>query len=118
MLLQPLNPLRQELLALKGVGPETADSILLYSGEHPSFVVDAYTGRIFGRLGILKGTEKYAEIRSLFMNNLPQESALYNQYHALIVEHAKRHCLKKPRCQECPLAGKCRYLLDQKQTLS
>lgn len=115
MLRQPLAPLRTELLTLKGIGPETADSILLYAGEHPSFVVDAYTVRIFKRLGLLEGKEKYEEIRSLFMTGLPADVALYNEYHALIVVHAKLHCLKKPRCQHCPLTSGCRYLLDQQK---
>lgn len=113
LLQQPLERARAELLGLKGIGPETADSILLYAGEHPSFVVDAYTRRIFGRLGLLDGSESYAQIRELFMHSLPPQVALYNQYHALIVEHAKRHCLTRPRCQNCPLAADCRYLLDR-----
>ncbi len=115
LLRQPLPAAREELLQLKGIGPETADSILLYAGEHPSFVVDAYTRRIFARLGLLSGTESYAQIRELFMHNLPNQSQLFNQYHALIVAHAKRHCLKHPRCQDCPLAQDCRYLIDQRE---
>lgn len=114
LLLQPLAAARAELLGLKGIGPETADSILLYAGELASFVVDAYTRRIFGRLGLLTGSESYSDIRELFMQNLPPQAALFNQYHALIVEHAKRHCLTKPRCQACPLTADCRYLLDQR----
>ncbi len=118
MLAKPLAAAREELLALKGIGPETADSILLYAGEHPSFVVDAYTGRLFQRLGLLHGTETYAEIRDLFMHSLPQEASLYNEYHALIVVHAKEHCRKQPRCAGCPLAADCRYLLDRNPALS
>lgn len=113
MLQQPLEPLRQELLKLKGVGPETADSILLYAGGHLSFVVDAYTGRLFTRLGLLTGGEKYTPIRDIFMRRLPQEVQLYNEYHALIVAHCKKHCRKRPLCPDCPLADDCRYLLDQ-----
>jgi endonuclease-3 related protein len=113
LLRQPLTTARNELLGLKGVGPETADSILLYAGEIPSFVVDAYTRRIFVRLGLLNGSENYEKIRALFMYNLPRQAALFNQYHALIVQHAKRHCLTKPQCQDCPLATDCHYLLDQ-----
>ncbi len=112
MLQQPLAPLREELLSLKGIGPETADAILLYAGRQPSFVVDAYTGRIFQRLGLLDRSEKYEKIRSLFMTNLPSDVPLFNEYHALIVEHAKQHCQKKPRCENCPLANECCYLLD------
>lgn len=113
LLQQPLTAARAELLSLKGIGPETADSILLYAGEQASFVVDAYTRRIFTRLGLLQGDEDYTTIRDLFMQNLPYQAPLFNQYHALIVQHAKEHCLKKPRCQNCPLAASCRYLLDQ-----
>ena len=106
---QDLEPARAELLSLKGIGPETADSILLYAGERPSFVVDAYTGRLFGRLGLLDGTEKYAEIRAMFMNGLPIDVDLYNEYHALIVIHCKDFCRKRPLCAQCPCAGTCRY---------
>lgn len=112
LLKQPLAAARAELLGLKGIGPETADSILLYAGGLPTFVVDAYTRRIFGRLGLLTGTESYSAVSELFMHHLPPQSALFNQYHALIVEHAKRHCLTRPRCPDCPLAADCRYPLD------
>ncbi len=104
---QELNPVRDELLRLKGIGPETADSILLYAGQRPSFVVDAYTQRFFRRLGILSGEEKYGTIRDLFMSNLPENIQLYNEYHALIVIHCKDFCRKKPLCQNCPCADIC-----------
>ncbi len=117
MLQQPLACVRQELLALKGIGPETADSILLYAGNHLSFVVDAYTGRLFTRLGQLKGDESYTQIRTLFMQHLPAEVALYNEYHALIVAHSKEHCRKRPLCSDCPLSDECRYLLDPQSPL-
>ena len=117
MLRQPLDRLRPELLSLKGIGPETADSILLYAGAHLSFVVDAYTRRIFTRVGLLHGAESYAEIRSFFMSELPAEVALYNEYHALIVAHAKEHCRTKPLCAGCPLGVGCRYLLDRDEGL-
>ncbi len=113
LLKQSLTDARNELLALKGIGPETADSILLYAGEIASFVVDAYTRRIFGRLGQLEGSKTYTEIRDYFMQSLPHQAPLFNEYHALIVQHAKCHCLTKPRCLDCPLAENCRYLLDQ-----
>lgn len=109
LLSQPLETTRPELLQLKGVGPETADSILLYAGGQPSFVVDAYTGRLFSRIGILEGTEKYEQIRALFMDRLPSQSDLYNEYHALIVIHCKEHCRKRPLCTDCPLEGGCLY---------
>ena len=96
---------RQELLQVKGIGAETADCILLYAGGHPSFVVDAYTRRIFSRLGLLPSVDTpYETVRSLFMAQLPVDTRLYNEYHALIVEHAKVHCRTRPRCIECPLA--------------
>ncbi len=109
MLQQPLEPLRKELLALKGVGPETADSILLYAGGHPTFVVDAYTGRLFSRLGLLRGTEKYQQIRSFFMEELPSDVPLYNEYHALIVVQCKEHCRQRPICVACPMENICCY---------
>ena len=104
----PRHELRLALLSVWGVGPETADSIILYAAHKPSFVVDAYTKRIFGRLGYLKGDESYDEIKKLFEKNLPQDEKLYNEFHALIVEHAKRHCKKKPECKECPIKKHCK----------
>lgn len=109
MLQHPLLPLREELLGLKGIGPETADSILLYAGEHLSFVIDAYTNRLFSRLGILQGTEKYTQIRNFFMVHLTPDVALYNEYHALIVIQCKDHCRKRPLCPGCPLETLCHY---------
>jgi endonuclease III related protein len=100
--------LREELLGVRGIGRETCDSILLYAGDKPSFVVDAYTKRLFSRLGLVRETASYEEVRSLFMALLPHDIALFNEYHALIVEHCKRHCKKKPLCEGCPLKGLCR----------
>lgn len=103
-----LGAVRQELLTLKGIGPETADSILLYAGNRPSFVVDAYTRRLLTRLGLLQGEESYEQIRTLFMNRLPHDSDLFNEYHALIVETCKTFCRKQaPRCPDCPLLADC-----------
>lgn len=104
---QDLSLVRDELLRLKGIGPETADSILLYAGQYPSFVVDAYTYRLFGRLGVLSGKEKYDSVRELFMSQIPEDIQLYNEYHALIVIHCKDICRKKPLCQNCPCADIC-----------
>ena len=106
---QELDLVREELLRLKGVGPETADSILLYAGKLPSFVVDTYTTRLFGRLALLSGKEKYHEVRDLFMSGLPEDIQLYNEYHALIITHGKNFCRKKPACQNCPCADICLY---------
>ena len=106
----PLDAARVRLLALPGVGPETADSILLYAGHRPSFVVDAYTRRIFSRLGLLDGTERYEAIRARFMSELPHEAPLFNEYHALVVTLAKSHCRKRrPECPTCPLVADCRF---------
>lgn len=102
-----LPELRARLLAVHGVGEETADSILLYALNLPSFVVDAYTRRIFGRLGLIAGDETYARIQAAFEAALPREVALYNEYHALIVQLGKSACRPKPRCAACPLQGLC-----------
>ncbi len=97
--------LRHLLLEVKGIGPETADSILLYAGSYPVFVVDAYTKRIFSRLGLLSGEATYQQVQEFFMGNLNEETQLFNEYHALIVTHAKKHCKTKPACKSCPLLG-------------
>jgi endonuclease-3 related protein len=97
--------LREELLHLKGIGPETADSILLYAFQKPVFVVDAYTRRIFHRLGLCREDASYGELQDLFHRSLPRDQRLFNEYHALLVEHAKRHCSKSPLCSSCPLGG-------------
>jgi Uncharacterized protein related to Endonuclease III len=96
-------PSRKELLAVKGVGNETADSILLYAYKQPQFVVDAYTKRIFTHLGIVEENIKYMEIKKLFESNLPEDVEVYQEYHALIVEHAKRYYSKKPYGVDDPL---------------
>lgn len=102
-----LEELRPRLLAVHGVGEETADSILLYALDLPSFVVDAYTRRIFNRLGFIAGDEAYGRIRAAFMAALPTDLGLYNEYHALIVALGKDVCRPKPRCALCPLLGVC-----------
>ena len=102
--------LRSELVSVRGIGPETCDSILLYAGEKPSFVVDSYTRRLCHRLGILEENASYDEIRLHFMQNLPNETLLFNEYHALIVEQCKRFCRSKPICAGCPLLMICKYI--------
>ena len=97
---------REELLSLKGIGPETADSILLYALGRRVFVIDAYTRRIFSRLGF-RQWDSYEEWRKFFENEVLEDTGLYMQYHALIVEHAKMFCRKKPLCSSCPLADAC-----------
>jgi endonuclease-3 related protein len=109
----PFDVARRRLLALPGVGPETADSILLYAAQRPSFVVDTYTRRIFTRLGLLDGSESYDAIRARFMNELPAEVPLFNEFHALIVTLAKVHCRKRqPACPTCPLVTDCRFAAE------
>ena len=100
-----LNILRQRLLGIKGIGPETADSILLYGLKKPIFVVDAYTKRILSRHGILSERASYEEVQRLFMDHLPEDERLFNEYHALLVHLGKTLCKKTPRCALCPLEG-------------
>lgn len=102
--------LRARLMSLKGIGPETADSILLYAGRKPIFVVDAYTRRIFSRLGFFPADVSYSSMQDFFMINLPHDSALFNEYHALIVALGNSCCSNtKPRCGECPLMELCTF---------
>ena len=106
MFATPTEVLREKLLSVHGIGPETADSILLYAGEHAVFVVDAYTHRIFGRHGITNGKADYENVRALVEAALPRDSQLFNEFHALVVNTAKNWCRKKePRCAECPLGS-------------
>jgi endonuclease-3 related protein len=101
--------LRNELLSWKGIGPETADSILLYAGKRPVFVVDGYTKRFLLRHGWCDEKASYDAIAKLFTDNLPADAQLYNEYHALIVQLGKEHCKAKPNCNGCPLE----YLLPK-----
>jgi endonuclease-3 related protein len=100
----PTEELSARLLHLWGIGPETADAILLYALGRPVFVADAYALRLASRWGLLSPTARYAEIQRLFMENLPHDAALFNEYHALIVTHGKTLCRPRPRCELCPLA--------------
>jgi endonuclease III related protein len=103
----PTETLRGQLLAVHGIGPETADSILLYAGEHRVFVVDAYTRRMLERHGLVDARAGYEQIRALFETSLAgADSSLFNEYHALIVHTGKRFCrTREPLCSECPLGG-------------
>jgi endonuclease-3 related protein len=96
--------LREELLAVNGIGPETADSILLYAGNLPTFVVDAYTHRVLKRHRWIAAAADYHAIKRYFESQLPADTALFNEYHALIVRLGNRHCRKTPNCTTCPLA--------------
>jgi len=100
---RPLPQLREELLKVGGIGPETADSILLYAGGRPVFVVDAYTRRVLGRHRIIGEGATYQEVQELFMENLPQDVELFKEYHALFVRLGKTYCRPKPLCEGCPL---------------
>lgn len=104
MFASPTAELREKLLAVHGIGPETADSILLYAGNHSVFVVDAYTHRIFGRHGITDGKPEYERVRAMIESSIPREAQLFNEFHALIVNTGKNWCRKgAPRCEGCPL---------------
>jgi len=103
---RPARTIRNELLAVQGIGQETADSILLYALRKKYFVVDAYTKRIFSRHGVVRERDDYGTIQRVFMDSLPGRVRLYNEYHALIVRTGKMYCRKKgPRCNDCPLCG-------------
>lgn len=103
MFAQDLQSLRSELLSVKGIGPETADSILLYAGNMPTFVVDAYTHRIFSRHELIPEESTYDEMKSFFEENLPEDVQLFNEYHALLVNIGKTFCKTKKVCEPCPL---------------
>ncbi|MBC8209173.1 MAG: endonuclease III domain-containing protein [Desulfobulbaceae bacterium] len=106
LLAEPTDEARQALLSVKGVGPETADSILLYAGGHPIFVVDSYTHRIFSRHQLVDEVTDYHSVQDRFHDQLPRDPVLFNEYHALIVAAAKTYCKKKnPDCENCPLQG-------------
>ncbi|OGR06641.1 MAG: endonuclease [Deltaproteobacteria bacterium RIFOXYD12_FULL_53_23] len=103
---QDTYTLREKLLAVKGIGPETADSITLYAAGKPVFVVDAYTYRILLRHDLIAEDAGYEEIQELFLGKLPTEAQLFNEYHALLVRLAKEYCKKSnPLCDSCPLHG-------------
>jgi len=100
----PTAQLREQLLAVHGIGPETADSILLYAGEHPVFVIDAYTRRILERHALADSKRSYEDLRGLFETTLPRDTQLFNEYHALIVHTGQNFCRRSvTRCNECPL---------------
>ncbi len=107
--------LREKLLRIKGIGPETADSILLYGLRKPIFVIDAYTKRILCRHGLVSEGASYKEIQALFMAHLPQEEKLYNEYHALLVHLGKNICRKDPKCNLCPIHG---ITFEKKESMS
>lgn len=99
----PLEELRSGLLSVPGIGPETADSILLYAAGRPIFVVDAYTRRVLARHRLVPPDIAYEPLRAVFERHLPSDPALFNEYHALLVAVGKRYCRSRPRCESCPL---------------
>lgn len=108
-----LNDVRKELLTIRGIGPETADSILLYAGNHPTFVVDAYTIRIGNRIGLFS-TETYHEVKEFFEAGMKPDPQIYNEYHALLVALGKRVCkARDPGCQECPVRESCQFAISK-----
>ena len=107
MLARPPDALRTELLGIRGIGPETADDILLYAVGKAAFVVDGYTRRILYRLGLAPEKAPYSTYSGLFTRHLPADPALYNEYHALMVRHAKEACRKDPLCHDCCLLDVC-----------
>lgn len=109
LLTVPTDPLRKELLSIHGIGPETADVILLYAARRPSFVIDAYTRRLLVRLGWPEGALGTERMRQAFMAALPPDASLFNEFHALIVEHGKATCRSTPLCEACSLRPDCGY---------
>lgn len=102
---EEVDVIRKKLLAVNGIGPETADSIILYALEKPVFVIDAYTKRVLSRHNILDHDSPYDKFQQLFHRNLGKDVQLFNEYHALIVRVAKEHCKTKPICAGCPIEG-------------
>ncbi len=106
------DELRAFLLSIHGIGNETADTIMLYGYNLPSFVINAYTMRIYSRIGIINKKDKYNQVRQLFMDNISKDIELYKIYHALIVTNAKEACKVKPLCTKCPLKALCKFGSD------
>jgi endonuclease III related protein len=107
---QPTAGLREELLSIYGIGEETADAILLYAAGRPSFVIDAYTRRILSRLGLAPSSASYRTLQALFTEGLPRDVVLYQEYHALLVQHGKTRCRsRRPLCGDCPLRRRCTF---------
>jgi endonuclease-3 related protein len=104
--------LREQILSVYGIGPETADSILLYAARKPVFVIDTYTRRIISRIGLMKEEESYNDYQGLFMTGIKEDVAVYNEYHALLVRLAKEACNKKPSCRNCCLNDICRSVKE------
>jgi endonuclease-3 related protein len=108
--------LRSELLNIHGIGPETADSIILYAARKPIFVIDAYTRRIIARLGLSPSKDNYSAYQTLFRDNLPTDEKLFNEYHALLVRHGKEVCKRVPLCSDCCLSDLCLYAVTKNKS--
>jgi endonuclease-3 related protein len=104
------DDLRQQLLSIHGIGQETADSILLYAANKPIFVIDAYTRRIINRIGLAPGKDSYAAYQAWFMEHLPPDTKLFNEYHALLVCQGKNLCRHRPLCPQCCLSDICQFV--------
>jgi endonuclease-3 related protein len=117
LLSKETRTLRRELLSIYGIGPETAGSIILYAAGQPVFVVDAYTRRLLSRLGLVSDDIDYDELQVTFEHNLPHQVSLYQEYHALIVQHGKSICRKRPLCSSCPILSLCGYGQSQTEVL-
>ncbi|MBI2208053.1 endonuclease III domain-containing protein [Candidatus Woesearchaeota archaeon] len=113
LLNKDITGLRNELLSVNGIGPETADSIILYAAKKPIFAIDAYTKRIYSRAFGIKKELKYDELQRIFMENLPNDEKLFNECHALLVELGKSICKTKPLCDKCPINKSCSYYMKE-----
>ena len=109
LLANDIDHLRRQLLSIHGIGEETADSIILYAANKPIFVIDAYTRRIIARLGLAPEVDSYTAYQALFMDNLPADTGLFQEYHALLVCLAKNVCRSRPLCQQCCLDNICHF---------
>ena len=105
----PVSSLRSLMLKVKGIGPETADSIILYGLDKPTFVVSTRTKRLFSRIGQFEENSDYQDAKQLFMNCLPHDLSIFKELNALVHEHTKRHCCAKPNCDSCPLGQGCKH---------
>jgi endonuclease-3 related protein len=104
-----IDYLRQQLLSVHGIGPETADSIILYAANKPVFVIDTYTRRIFNRIGLVPAGNSYTAFQAICMSNLKTDTELFNEYHALLVRLAKEVCRQQPLCSQCCLNNLCQF---------
>ncbi|GAG02755.1 unnamed protein product, partial [marine sediment metagenome] len=105
-----------QLLSVHGIGQETADSIILYAANKPSFVIDAYTQRIIKRIGLVPDSNNYSAYQTLFMHHLPNDTKLFNEYHALLVRLGKDACRRQPLCPQCCLNDICQHHNQQQDT--